>query len=204
MTTLLFVRHGVTEANQIGYWQGWEETSLEPVGVQQAEAVARRIATEFAPQAVYTSTLRRAVQTAEPIARAAACPLVLCDGLKEINFGEVSGLTIAQFREKFTGLFEAWTDKTNLDFHWPGGESRRGFFARVWGAVDGIIAAHPDGDVVVVGHGGSLRAALAHLLPGEFTDWWLYELGNASLTVVEVPPSGEAVLKALNDSAHLG
>lgn len=204
MTTLLFVRHGVTEANQIGYWQGWEETSLTAVGVQQAETVARRIAAEFVPAAVYSSTLRRAVQTAEPIARAADCPLIRCDGLKEINFGEVSGLTIGEFRERFAGLFEAWTDRTNLDFHWPGGESRRGFFTRVWDAVDGIIAAHPDGEVVVVGHGGSLRAALAHLLPGEFTDWWLYELGNASLTVVEVAGDGVAALKVLNDCAHLG
>jgi broad specificity phosphatase PhoE len=202
MTRLVFVRHGVTEANRIGYWQGWEETSLAPEGLAQADAVAGRIASEFAPQTVYTSPLRRAVQTAEPIARAAACPLVLCDGLKEINFGQVSGLTINQFRDRFASLFEAWTDKTNLDFHWPGGESRRGFFTRVWIALDGIIAAHPAGEVVIVAHGGSLRAALAHLLPTDFTDWWLYELGNTSLTVVEIAEDGNATLKSLNDCAH--
>jgi len=202
MTTLLLVRHGVTAANLLGYWQGWEETRLTPAGVRQAEAVARRIAAEFAPAAVYSSTLRRAAQTAEPIALAAGCPLIRCEGLREINFGEVSGLTIPEFRARFPGLFEAWTDKTNLDFQWPGGESRRDFFTRVWGAMDAIIAAHPSDEVVVVGHGGSLRAALAHLLPERFTEWWLYELGNTSLTVVDMGASG-TTLRVLNDRAHL-
>lgn len=203
MTTLLFVRHGATEANDIGYWQGWEDTCLTETGLAQAQAVARRIAHEFAPVAVYSSSLRRALQTAEPIAQSTACPLIPHDGLREIHFGQVSGLTIAQFRERFPGLFEAWTDKMNLDFHWPGGESRRAFFTRVWGAVDEILAAHPgDETVVVVAHGGSLRAALAYLLPDRFTNWWAYDLRNASLTVVDVV-AGVPSLRLLNDCAHL-
>ena len=105
-------------------------------------------------------------------------------------------------RSLCNSVVEAWTDKTNLDFQWPGGESRRGFFARVWGAMDAIIAAHPNDEVVVVGHGGSLRAALAHLLPDRFTEWWLYELGNASLTVVDMGASG-TTLRVLNNCAHL-
>lgn len=203
MTTLLFVRHGATHANDIGYWQGWEDTSLTEIGLAQAQAVAQRIARDFAPVAVYSSSLRRAFQTAEPIARAVGCPLIPHDGLREIHFGQVSGLTIEQFRERFPGLWEAWTDKTNLDFRWPDGETRRAFFTRVWAAVDEILAAHPGGEtVVIVGHGGSLRAALAYLLPDRFTNWWAYELRNASLTVVEVA-AGQARLHMLNDCAHL-
>lgn len=203
MTTLLFVRHGATEANNIGYWQGWEDTALTEVGRAQAQAVARRIAREFAPVAVYSSSLRRALQTAEPIAQAAGCPLIPHDGLREIHFGRVSGLTIEQFRERFPGLWEAWTDKTNLDFQWPDGESRRAFFTRVWAAADEILRAHSgDEAVVVVGHGGSLRAALAYLLPERFTNWWTYELRNASLSVVEIV-TGQARLHMLNDCAHL-
>ncbi|MDH7488618.1 MAG: histidine phosphatase family protein [Anaerolineae bacterium] len=203
MTTLLLVRHGATQANEIGYWQGWEDTALTEVGMAQAQAVARRVAREFAPVAVYSSSLRRALQTAEPIAQAVACPLIPHDGLREIHFGQISGLSLEQFRKGFPALFEAWTDKTNLDFAWPGGESRRAFFTRVWGAVDEILAAHPGDDtVVIVAHGGSLRAALAYLLPGQFTNWWTYDLRNASLTVVDVA-AGEAQLRLLNDCAHL-
>jgi len=202
VTVLLLVRHGVTEANEIGTWQGWDDTALTPLGHEQALAVARRIASEFSPQAVHTSSLLRARQTAEPIAQAARCPLIPNPGLREINFGDVSGLTIEQFRAKFAGIFEAWTDKRNVDFVWPGGESRRAFFTRVWRAMDEIVKAHPLGEAVIVGHGGSLRAALAYLLPREFTDWWTYELRNASLSVVEITKAGPA-LKALNDCAHL-
>lgn len=203
MTTLLLVRHGATQANEIGYWQGWEDTSLTEAGLAQAQAVAQRIAREFTPVAVYSSSLRRAMQTAEPIARATARPLIPHDGLREIHFGQISGLTLEQFRKGFPGLFEAWTDKTNLDFSWPGGESRRAFFTRVWAAVDEILAAHPEDETaVVVAHGGSLRAALAYLLPGQFTNWWAYDLRNASLTVVDVV-AGEAQLRLLNDCAHL-
>ncbi len=203
MATLLLVRHAATDANIAGYWQGWEDTPLAPIGLAQAQAVARRIAREFAPAAVYASSLRRALQTAEPIAQAVGCPLIPHDGLREINFGQVSGLTIEQFRERFSGLFEAWTDKTNLDFEWPGGETRRAFFTRVWEAVKQILAAHPEQEVAIVGHGGSLRAALALLLPERFTDWWAYDLGNASLTVVDVT-AGTARLRLLNDRTHLG
>ncbi|MGB9593489.1 MAG: histidine phosphatase family protein [Anaerolineae bacterium] len=203
MTTLLLVRHGATQANEIGYWQGWEDTSLTEVGMAQAQVVARRIAREFTPVAVYSSSLRRALQTAEPIARAVACPLIPHDGLREIHFGQISGLSLEQFRKGFPGLFEAWTDKTNLDFAWPGGESRRAFFTRVWGAVDEILAAHPGAEtVVIVAHGGSLRAALAYLLPDQFTNWWTYDLRNASLTVVDVA-LGAADLRLLNDCTHL-
>lgn len=203
MTTLLLVRHGATEANDIGYWQGWEDTALTDIGLAQAHAVAQRIARDFAPRAVYSSSLRRAMQTAEPIARAAGCPLTPHDGLREIHFGQVSGLTIEQFRARFPGLWEAWTDKTNLDFQWPDGETRRAFFTRVWAAIDEILAAHPgDQTVVVVGHGGSLRAALAYLLPDRFTNWWTYELRNTSLTVVDIA-EGQARLRLLNDCAHL-
>ncbi len=203
MTTLLLVRHGATQANEIGYWQGWEDTALTDIGLAQAHAVAQRIAREFAPVAVHSSSLRRAMQTAEVIARAVARPLISHDGLREIHFGQVSGLTLEQFRKGFPGLFEAWTDKTNLDFAWPGGESRRAFFTRVWAAVDGILAAHPgDETVVVVAHGGSLRATLAYLLPDQFTNWWAYDLGNASLTVVDIA-AAEPRLRLFNDCAHL-
>lgn len=202
MTVLLLVRHGVTKANEIGTWQGWDDTVLTPLGHQQALAVARRIAGEFSPQVVYTSSLLRARQTAEPIAQVARCRLIPHDGLREINFGEVSGLTVGQFREKFVGIFEAWADKRDVDFVWPGGESRRAFFTRVWRAMDEIVKAHPSGEVVIVGHGGSLRAALSYLLPREFTNWWTYELHNASLSVVEITKAGPA-LKLLDDCAHL-
>ncbi len=202
MTTVLLVRHGQTEANKTGYWQGWADTSLTPEGHRQASAVARRIERDHALVAVYTSTLQRALQTARPIAEAAGCPLLPHDDLRELHFGDINGLSIAEFRQQYPDLFQQWTDKTNLDFAWPGGESRRSFFTRVWRAVDDIVAAHPDGEVVIVGHGGSLRAALARLLPDQFTDWWSYDLHNAGLTIVEFTAQG-ATLRALDDCAHL-
>jgi broad specificity phosphatase PhoE len=202
MTVVLLVRHGQTEANQRGYWQGWEDNLLTPVGHAQARAVARRIGQEFAPTVVYSSSLQRALQTAKPITEAVGCPLIPHDDLRELNFGEINGLTIAEFGQQYPELFDQWKDKANLDFVWPGGESRREFFTRVWRAVDDIVAAHPKGEVTIVGHGGSLRAALARLLPDQFTDWWAYDLHNACLSMVEHTAEG-AALRVLNDCSHL-
>ena len=203
MTELLLVRHGQTDSNLHGRWQGWDGTPLNQQGEREAALVARRLAqTEKAIAALYASPLRRAWQTAERIGEALNLSPVPHDGLKEINFGQISGITLDEFRERFPDLHKRWADKTDLTFAFPGGEQRAQFFQRVGEAMEGIVERHPDQKVVVVAHGGTLRACLVHYLPAEFSQWWTYELGNCSLTRLEVR-EGRVKLLVLDDSAHL-
>ena len=152
--------------------------------------------------ALYASPLQRAWQTAERIGEALNLSPAPHAGLKEMNFGQISGITLDEFRACFPDLHKRWTDKMDLTFTFPGGEQRAQFFQRVGEAMDEIVERHPDQKVVVVTHGGTLRACLVHYLPTEFSQWWTYELGNCSLTRLEVR-EGRVKLLVLDDRAHL-
>lgn len=203
MTELLLVRHGQTDSNLQRRWQGWDGVPLNRQGEREAALIARRLAqTEEAIAALYASPLRRAWQTAERIAETLNLGPVPHDGLKEMHFGRISGITLEEFQERYPDLHKSWGDKLDLSFTFPGGEQRAQFFRRVGEAMDEIVERHPDEKVVVVAHGGSLRACLVHYLPGEFREWWTYELGNCSLTRLEVR-EGRAELRVLDDRTHL-
>jgi len=202
MTRLILVRHGESVGNVKKQWHGWSDTVLTPLGVRQAEAVARRLAMENDPiAALYTSPLRRAAHTAEIIGRALGLEPIPWPGLKEIDFGQVDGLSLEEFQALMPELYEQWTNKEDLSFTWPGGERRADFFQRVAVAAQALVDRHPHDTIVVVAHGGSIRALLAHFLP-EMRRWWAYELRNCSLTRLEVTPQGARLL-VLNDCHHL-
>ncbi len=203
MTELLLVRHGQTDSNLHGRWQGWDEIPLNQQGEWEAALIAQRLAqTKEALAALYASPLQRAWQTAERIGEALNLSPVPHDGLKEMNFGQISGITLDELQQRFPDLHRRWTDKMDLTFTFPGGEQRAQFFQRVGEAMEGIVECHLDQKVVVVAHGGSIRAGLVHYLPTEFSQWWTYELGNCSLTRLEVR-DGQARVLVLDDRAHL-
>lgn len=204
MTELLLIRHGQAIHNVAGRWEGWSEVPLTPDGQRQAEALARRLANWLPPvDQLFTSPLPRAWQTAQAIARALDLPAVPHEGLREIDFGQVGGHTMESFRESMPEVYARWQNRADLTFQFPGGEQRQAFFQRVGRALDEIVGQHPDEQVAVVAHGGTLRAGLAHLFPETKRDWWSYALDNASLTHVRFK-NGSKDLLALNDCQHLG
>jgi broad specificity phosphatase PhoE len=205
MTEFVFVRHGQTEANVAGRWEGWSEGTLTPCGRAQAEALARRLVGEFGRRgiaAIYTSPLRRAGETAQIVAAALGLAPVGVEGLKEINFGALDGIKLEEMEAQHPELFARWKDRKDMQFRWPGGERRIDFFRRAARACDEILSRHSEDRVVVVTHGGTLRACLAHLLPEQMSDWWGYTLDNCGLTRVSVDGE-DARLLVLNDGAHL-
>ena len=203
MTQLILMRHGQSVLNEQGKWGGWSPAELTPLGRKQAETVARRLAESAeAIAALYSSPLRRAWDTAQIIGRVLNLRPISHEGLREIDFGQVDGLSMDEFRNAFPEHFTRWLDKADLSFVWPGGERRADFFQRVSRTAEEIVACHLDKTVVVVAHGGTIRAILAHFLPIEYGDWWGYELGNCTLTRLEVNNDG-AQLLVLNDDAHL-
>lgn len=203
MTEMIFVRHGQTQANAIGRWQGWTDPPLNAAGQAQAEALARRLESEQDEiAALYTSPLCRAHQTARAIgARLGLAPQVV-EGLKEIHFGKLEGITLTEMAERFPALYARWQDKRDMTFQWPEGERRGAFFARATQACDRIRARHGGGKVVIVAHGGTIRACLAHLLPDSLGAWWEYGLDNGGLSRVRAA-GGDPELLSLNDTAHL-
>ena len=152
---LFLIRHGQTDSNAGGVLQGHLPTSLNTLGRAQAERLAERLRQLRPPvDVLVTSDLQRALETAEPIARALGLPARVDAAWRERGFGTLEGQTL--------GELAIWRAASGgLDP--PGGEGTEAFYARIEAAL-GALAAEPGGDrVAVVTHGGAIRAVL-HLL----------------------------------------
>lgn len=164
--TLWLVRHGESTWNELGLVQGHRDgPRLTPRGVVQAEQVARRLAARPV-RAVYSSDLLRAVETARPVAAAHRVEPVADARLRERCFGSDEGTPSAELGPERSGLDGGRV--VDADAASPGGESVRQLCRRVAGFLDELAAdqrSRPEtaGDVVLVVHGGVVRAALAHL-----------------------------------------
>ncbi len=199
-TRLLLIRHGETDANAAGIWQGATDHPLNTRGLAQAHAVAQRVAREESHvAAIYTSPLRRARQTADIIAQALGHVPVYEDAdLSEYNLGEWEGLTYQELRYER----RLW-DRMSEDPHWapPGGESAYEFAMRVLGAFQRIAEKHKGQTVIIVGHGGAIATALALLLDRRGGEWKKYGLINCAISELIMGPTPRLVRH--NDVAHL-
>jgi broad specificity phosphatase PhoE len=199
MTDLLLIRHGEAQRNQDGILLGWSAGVLTGTGVRQARSLAACLTQWSGPvTAIYSSPLQRAWATAQPIAAALELPPQPLDSLREMNFGQATGLTADQVAVLWPKVYARWQQRDDLGFRFPGGERRDEFLTRVAGAVNAILTRHPGQETVaVVAHGGSIRAALAHLLPQSLHTWWEHSLDNGSITWLRVL-NGSTELVALN------
>jgi 2,3-bisphosphoglycerate-dependent phosphoglycerate mutase len=203
-TRLLIVRHGQTDWNTDGRFQGQTDIPLNLTGIQQAQAVAGRLSTEQ-PAAIYASDLQRAWQTGE-IIQAAFQParrveLISEPSLREMCFGEWEGLTYSEIQARQPRLLERW--ESDLEHNTPpGGESLLDLRKRVQAVYKSILAEHPNMTVVVVAHGGPLQTLLATALGLPAGRFWQVHLSNASLSELSIYPEG-AMLNQLNCTCHL-
>jgi 2,3-bisphosphoglycerate-dependent phosphoglycerate mutase len=202
-TELLLVRHGESEAMVPGrpfpLVDGHGDPELAPDGRLQAEQVAERLA-DHPIDAIYVTTLRRTVQTAAPLAaRLGIEPLVERD-LREVYLGEWEG----ELYRKHMVEGHPLALKVISEQRWdaiPGAESPDSIHTRVRGALDRIVAAHPDQCVVVVSHGGIIGEILAQVTkagrPFAF-------LGASNASISQVVAFNERwILRRFNDTAHL-
>jgi broad specificity phosphatase PhoE len=159
VTHLYLIRHGRTAWNNDDRLQGWADEPLDAVGQEQAGALAARLqAVTF--DAIFSSPLRRAHETAEALAGPHALRVRLDDRLRERNVGEWVGLTLDEARARSPARFDDDWRQAGA----PGGEGQAALTARVAAALDEIVAAHPEATVAVVSHGGALSALVAHAL----------------------------------------
>jgi broad specificity phosphatase PhoE len=160
VTTLWLVRHGQTDWNLAGRWQGQspEAPPLNAAGRAQAEALRAQLdPSRF--DAIYTSDLPRARQTAAILAGGAALPVYVDPRLREINLGQWEGMPSEAIARQFPAeLAERQRDPAGARA--PGGECAADVAARVWAAADDIARAHPHGTVLIVSHGLSLATLL--------------------------------------------
>ena len=156
-TRILLARHGETEWNRIGRWQGQADPPLNEVGLQQAAELAERLAGDGI-SAIYASDLQRASETARVIGERLGLDVVEDEALREIDVGSWSGLTRPEVEARFPEGFARWqAGQIGHD-----GETSEQLTERVVAAVERIARAHPGDTVLVVTHGGAIRALRRH------------------------------------------
>ncbi len=165
MTELLFIRHGETDWNLQQRFQGQIDTPLNATGRAQAQRLAVRLADER-HDALFSSDLLRARETAAPLGATWQLPAVALAGLREQNFGLLEGLDVPTIQARHAELWQRWLEQ-DADFAAPGGESQRHFHARVLAAVRELAALGAGRRLAVVTHGGVLDMLwrTAHGLP---------------------------------------
>ncbi len=197
---LFLTRHGQTDWNIAGKYQGQSDVPLNQTGILQAEALAKRLSAEKI-DAIYSSDLSRAKDTAQAIANFHQLHINTDLCWRELNFGDWEGMNYKEMSAHSPELFENWMkDSTNIST--PNGESLKQLAHRVKTAFDEIKNKHKDQTVLLVSHSGALQALLATLLGIELNFYWQFKISQASLSELKVYEDS-VVLNLLNDVNHL-
>jgi len=198
-----FVRHGVTVWGEGGRIQGHSDAPRSEEGRRQARAAALRLQREGSFEALYSSNLGRALETAREISKVLGLPVIEDERLREIFFGEFEGLTAEEAERLHPEAFRAWREDP-IRNRPPKGETLDSLLGRVLDFLQEVKGRHPQGRVVAVSHGGPIRAAVILALGLDLqASWRRVYVWWGSITAIEFPPSGPPLLRLLNDTCHL-
>jgi broad specificity phosphatase PhoE len=198
---IVLVRHGETEWNVVERFRGRVDVPLNETGRAQAQAVACRLAA-WPVEAVYSSPLSRALDTAQPIADACGRQLTVLDSLADVDYGEWAGLSIEQAQAHDAVLFDTWRDEPHRA-QFPHGESLEQVRKRSWGAVEGLSVRQVGKIVVLVSHVVVNRVIICAALGLGGDGFWRIAQDNASITVLDCV-DGRYRVQVVNDTCHLG
>lgn len=197
---ITLVRHGETDYNAVGRYQGHVQISLNANGQHQAALVCARLAARPV-DAIYSSDLTRCIQTIQRLVDRSALPLTLEPRLREIDVGLWEHLTIPEIAATFPGNYAAYRQNPGSTVH-VGGESYTQMQERAVAALQDIIARHAPGQsLVVCTHGGTIRALICWLLDLDVNHYNKMWIDNCALTTVRVA-DGHIRLLTVNDTAH--
>ncbi|MEO8606732.1 MAG: histidine phosphatase family protein [Chloroflexota bacterium] len=184
---ILLIRHGQTDWNVEGRWQGYEPVPLNQEGWTQAKMVAQSMRGRLVGSIV-SSDLPRAYETASAIGHVLGLEPRADERWREFNMGIFQGNTRDEIIRKFPDEWHGF-QSDYWDFHIPSGESRRMLQNRIYGAWQALLESAVGPEVVVVSHGGSLKTLLLRLFP-DFPGIDGVHLGNTSITTLERVPHG--------------
>ncbi|MDQ7797753.1 MAG: histidine phosphatase family protein [Candidatus Edwardsbacteria bacterium] len=198
---LILVRHGQTQWNKEQIFRGSKDIELDKTGRQQAEALGERLKSRRI-DAIYSSSLKRAMYTAEAIARLQGLPVMVGPGLVDMCFGEWEGLAHQEVKQKYPKQYQAWREnpwKARI----PGASNIKDVQAQSMRAIKGMIEDHPiESTIAVVTHRVILKLILMRMLNMGPEGFWNIKLSPCGLTTLEWDGK-RFVLTCLNDTNHL-
>ncbi len=197
MTEIYIVRHGQTDSNVRSTYLGHTDIELNSCGIRQAEKLAEKLSgVKF--DALYTSPLLRAVQTAEQIAKGQnGLFMTMNYGLIERDYGDWDNLTYDEILSQNPSECQKWLENW-IEYQVPNGESARQVHERVSQTMDKIIAQNPDSKILIVSHLGVIRHMIAYLLDMKIQDAWKFTADNCSVSTVQIN-DGKTLITGLNN-----
>ncbi len=198
---IYLIRHGETQWNKAMRFQGHRDIPLSEKGLEQAMALSCRLSSENI-KSVYSSDLVRAVETADQIAKPHGLEVIKESALREINFGQWEGLTYNEIKVNHGELIAKWW-KNPMENSTPGGEKLSQLVNRIVPVVRNIVERHMGENVVVVCHGGTVKALIGTILHMDLNKYWKIRQDNASLNILEFQDWDSGTVTLLNDCHHL-
>jgi len=202
VSRLLLLRHGQTALSVEKRYSGLGDPALTELGERQAEAAAARMRHRGGIDAILTSPLRRARQTAEAVGKAVDVPVEVRAGLIETDFGAWEGLTFVEARERDPELFARWLGSSSVAP--PEGESFDAAGLRVNAALGEIVAEFGGRTVLLVSHVTPIKLILQTALGVGTSILYRLHLDLACLSVADFFGDGNATVRLVNDTSHLG
>lgn len=200
MLKIILTRHGHVDWLAPERFRGRAELPLSPLGERQAEALGRRVAASWKPDAIYTSPLSRCVRTGDAIARATGTRTDVLSNLADTDYGRWQGLTHDEVRARWPEELRIWFDAPDLALI-PGGETLAGVLARAVDVLQFVLRNHRDQTVVLVGHDSINRILLLHSLGLPLSRYW--RIKQEPCCVNEIDVSGETfTIHCVNESHH--
>lgn len=203
-TRILLVRHGQSQGNAERRFGGHSPTPLSELGRRQAEATARALASEGVT-AIYSSDLLRAVQTAEPLARATGLEINRASAFRERSVGLLEGLTFEEAAERYPDEYAALL-RRDFEHVLAGGESYRQLLDRASAELDRAAEHHRGGTIAAFSHTGTICILVLHLMGAldapNLKPVWVSS-ANCGVTRFEIQHGGLTRLLRANDTRHL-
>ena len=204
VTKLYLVRHGQSDGNAEGRFGGHGPTPLSELGRKQAEATAKLLKKEGV-NAIYSSDLHRALQTAEPLSQLTGIPVVQTSAFRERNVGVLEGLTFDESKQTFPDDYYALVNR-NVHHVITDGESYRHLLRRSTTHLWEILRDHMGGRIAIFSHTGAICFMTLHLMGAIRRDTkqtpWIVT-SNCGINRFEIRGRNNVRILALNDTRHL-
>jgi broad specificity phosphatase PhoE len=201
VTRLFLVRHGATSHSAEDRFAGWTDVDLSTEGREQVTRLAQRLADDRV-RAVYSSPMRRTMDTAAILGAPHALEPLTRDGLREINHGRWEGLRRAEVEARFPEEYAAW-EEDPFTFAPQGGESGLNVMARALPVIREIVVAHEGQNVIVVSHKATLRLIISSLLGFDARGYRdRLDQSPACLNAIDFKDPVRARLMLFNDVSH--
>ncbi|MDH4269900.1 MAG: histidine phosphatase family protein [Dehalococcoidia bacterium] len=199
MTELILARHGETVWNVEKVFRGRADVNLDEVGIEQAELLGKYLG-NWKLEAIYSSPIERALDTANIIARYQKVAVRIAESLTDFDYGEWQSLPEQEVKRLYPALLNEWHNNPHK-VRMPGGESLEDVRKRAVEVVNGVLSRH-QGNVLLVSHRVVIKVLICYLLGLDNSHFWNISQDVAGITIFNYV-DGRFVLTKHNDTSHL-